>query len=185
MRATLSPPLAIPLLVPATPLSCPRLFFSLSLSLLFSRPFYLFSLHLHFFTPTDILSERHGHFHRRVSIFSLDGPSRAVDIRASFSRYINTPIPNPIISESRLSYFRTCLNMWIEEIIDNRVNPAFPRGCSPVPVPSPPPRRLASFAYFHANLMQPEEIVANCINFASTLLSFPLCYTPAYRGNLR
>lgn len=179
-----SAPARPPLAVPSTPFSCPRIFFSLSLSLLFSRPFYLFSLHLHFFTPAAILSERHGHFHRRVSIFSLDGPCRAVDIRASFSRYINTPIPNPIISESRLSYFHTCSNMWIEEIIDNRVNPGF-RGMFPRSTPPPSPRRLASFAYFHANLMQTEEIVANCINFASTLLSFPLCYTPTYRGNLR
>lgn len=118
MRATLpprpSPPLPYHSLAPG--------YSSLFLSLLFLCLLYLFSLHLHFFIPAAILLERHGHFHRRAFPYSHSMvPGRAVDIRTSFSRYINTLISNLVISKLTLFYFHADLT-WIQEIIDNCVN---------------------------------------------------------------
>lgn len=80
---------------------------------------------------------------RRVSIFSLDGPCRAVDIRAPFSQYINTLISNLVIFE--LSYFHAGLNVANEEIIHNCINLDFSHSVSHSTFDS-------SSAYFHIGL---------------------------------
>lgn len=94
---------------PLVPFSCPSGYSSLFLPLLFSRLFYLFSLHLHFFTPCCCHSLRKtwpfppARFH----ILTRWSPCRALSIFvASFSRYVNTLISNLVISELSLSYFQ-------------------------------------------------------------------------------
>lgn len=151
--------------VPFTPFLPPGLYFPLSRSYFLSSSLSLSLFPFSHFTSTSsfsaaLPSERHGRFHRRVSIF-LTRWSLArcrYSLCSVFSIHKYTNAESLAISELRFFYFRfasNCINLdctYISSFI-----------C------------YLRFSYFRIDLIQLEEFIGNCISFNFSL--YLLLYT--------